>query len=324
MNHNGYQLTDLVDLMLQIIECLSGPMGMRPIMQPFLSEANQQYLLRRMQEHARTEEERAGQINMRTGEKTWQAKKLDEAITRKAIPDVLFPFHIYQKVPQLVSEAANISPYEFDRLLEWQMKPLSQAETQLLTNLVRETIEARKQDRGFAAIKPAYEHYSTVMALQQQYYLTSKAPEQALTDAPWGDLEAQNYLRAQYQAVDLSLFVTHCLMAGYLLEKEPVFDTSHVYKDVEYNRRTYSDLREELVTKLVSLPPYQAIIHLASQSGELPVQILTPRPLQISLDAEPKANAMREESRRKLGHPWQEVVKDIQTRQNLPLAKPQI
>jgi hypothetical protein len=93
---------------------------------------------------------------------------------------------------------------------------------------------------------------------------------------------------------------------------------------VEYSRRTYSDLREELVTKLVSLPPYQAICSLASMNGDLPVQVIVHKPLQISPDAEPKANVVREESRKKLGHPWQEVVKDIQTRQNLPPAKPQI
>ena len=52
-------------------------------------------------------------------------------------------------------------------------------------------------------------------------------------------------------------------MLGRILEKEPVYSRSATYKEVELNRRTYSDLREELVTKLVSLPPYNAIVHLA-------------------------------------------------------------
>jgi hypothetical protein len=54
------------------------------------------------------------------------------------------------------------------------------------------------------------------------------------------------------------------------------------------------------------------------------VQILTPKPLSINPVAEPDARAIRERSRKELGHPWQEVVKDIQDRQNLPPSLPKL
>src|SRR5438876_4720856 len=95
---------------------------------------------------------------------------------------------------------------------------------------------------------------------------------------------------------------------------------SHTYQDVELYRRTYSDVRDELTTKLVSLPPYQAICALVSHARELPVQIRTLPPLHIqaSSSLEAQVKAIRERCQKELGHPWQEVYKEMQTRQNLP------
>ncbi len=115
-------------------------------------------------------------------------------------------------------------------------------------------------------------------------------------------------------------------ICGYFLEKEPLYVQSHTYKDVELYRRTYSDVRDELTTKLVSLPPYQAICSLVSHAGELPVQIKTLPPLHIqaSSSLEAQVKAIRERCLKELGHPWQEVYREMQTRQNLPPAKSHI
>ncbi|MFL5629222.1 MAG: hypothetical protein ACJ788_26885, partial [Ktedonobacteraceae bacterium] len=111
--------------------------------------------------------------------------------------------------------------------------------------------------------------------------------------------------------------------SGNILEKEPLYVQSHTYKDVEFYRRTYSDVRDELTTKLVSLPPYQAICSLVSNAGELPIQIKTLPPLQIrgNSNLEAQVKTIRERCQKELGHPWQEVYKEMQTRQNLPPAK---
>jgi hypothetical protein len=202
-------------------------------------------------------------------------------------------------------------------MIDWRLRILSEDEADALRTLISRLIAGSSIEEH----QPDYDRYAAVMTVVD-LGLPKNEEEKRRT-------QLEKYvplanMRAKIQATLLLQFVLQCRYAGALLMKEPVFDTSHSYKEVEYNRRTYSDLREELVTKMVSLPPYQAIVHLASQSGELPVQILTPSPLPISPDAEPKANLVREESRHLLGHPWQEVVKDIQTRQNLPPAKPQI
>jgi hypothetical protein len=227
---------------------------------------------------------------------------------------------------------ALISPREWENLITWDFVRYGNEEENLLIHaivasasgcgkvngefgaalqdLLKDKIIERYCWMHWGTYTDEYGHSST-----WNQYLRGSIDQSSLATAKKMALWETNNL---YFA---SLLLSGCAQ---LLAKEPVFDQSHIYKDVEYNRRTYSDLREELVTKLVSLPPYQAIVHLSSQSGELPVQILTPSPLSISSDAEPKAQAVREASRKKLGHPWQEVVRDIQTRQNLPPAKPQI
>src|SRR5207253_1015911 len=107
---------------------------------------------------------------------------------------------------------------------------------------------------------------------------------------------------------------------------EPLHVPSRSYQDVELSRRTYSDVRDELTTKLVSLPPYQAISSLVSHAGELPIQIKTLPPLQIRGDSnlEAQVKAIRERCQKELVHPCQEVYKEMQTRQNLPPAKSHI
>ena len=330
MNHkySSEKITeDELNLLLEIVECVSGMMGMRPTMQPYISQEQQAFLRKKLEDKAEYIGEKQGLINPRTGEKDWKLKKLEDSISR-AIPDVLYPSLLRHTMEMAI--AISMSQYEIDRLIDWQARPLSQREADNLRQVIRLFADLTRLQRIYEHkdtldTQAAYNEYSYILYTLGLGLLSDD--DQTFKDvdkreAKYGEIVRD---RTYWQVGNLHNFITlGCRFVGSMLEKEPVFDTSHSYKEVEYNRRTYSDLREELVTKLVSLPPYQAIVHLASQGGELPVQVLTPLPLPISPDAEAKTQAVREESRRKLGHPWQEVVKDIQTRQNLPPAKPQI
>jgi hypothetical protein len=219
--------------------------------------------------------------------------------------------------PEVILKAAReigLPEYEIQKLIAWKLITIDKFLNSFpggnpQRNGIRDVLNGVSQ--------PILEAIPAVPTNEKERFLREEA------DANPGF--AEQFELAAWQGKQRYLFIQVGMrLCGSFLEKEPVFDTSHSYKDVEYNRRTYSDLREELVTKLVSLPPYQAIVHLASQSGELPVQILTPSPLPIGSDAEDKARDVRERSRRELGHPWQEVIRDIQDRQNLPPGKPQI
>ncbi len=303
--------------LLKIIECISGYLGVRPVMQAYIPEDQRLFLLNRMQNQIEYLGDKHHLISSRTGEKSWKYKKLEDMATLETIPSLLTPTQL-----ATVREFAlylRLSQYEIDKLIAWKVRSLLQEEAGSLTKAVMDmaNLLLTKEQNPYS-----FDEYGTIVEVLSLQYIN---------DAANTDLQERSrkysvicHARGVWFLNELKKLVLYLRYIGSILEKEPLFAPSHSYHDVEMNRRTYSDLRDELVTKLVSLPPYNAICSLAAKSGELPIQILTPKPLTISPDAEPKAKTVREESKRKLGHPWQEVVKDIQTRQNLPPAKPQI
>ena len=110
-----------------------------------------------------------------------------------------------------------------------------------------------------------YEIPSEIPASAKEYALTRPGAMEQLELVVW-------------QAKQRVAFIKFALiMCGVLLEKEPLFAPSHSYHDVEMNRRTYSDLRDELVTKLVSLPRFNAICTLA-KSGTIDAILQRPAP----------------------------------------------
>jgi Helicase HerA, central domain len=233
----------------------------------------------------------------------------------------------YQEVPKeawqayLQTRGANprtaISPRDVEQSYGWEATQELDEDTALAyTKTVNSCLAL--MGKNIEESPQAVADQDKYRELKLAYYRVNHVFDKHLSCPP--DLREVIY----WEGANLFSFTTNLSRCGYLLQKEPVYSRSAAYKDVEYNRRTYSDLREELVTKLVSLPAFQAICSLATKAGELPIQIATPPPLTIDKFAEEKAKAVREESRKKLGHPWQEVVRDIQERQNLPPAKPQI
>ena len=301
------------EIILNILECISGGFGWHAIMTPYMTEVKQDYLYHRLEYYLNS-----------IGEK-YYGYKSDKYYTHSLIDDrppwelmeLREPYeellqnlrnHHLTELGRVSSEEItkvaleiNIPPHEAEKLVSWDIRPNNMYKTvdgiSMMKNLLNDIISGKPIHKELSE-KQKQEYDSDILIVFEQ---------------------------TNWQLNQLRYFIKFGLRGcGYLLEKEPVHAPSSSYHDIELSRRTYSDLREELVTKLVSLPPYQAIYSLASKSGELPIQIRTPLPLEINPAYETEAQGVRERSRKELGHPMQEVYKDIQTRQDLPPAKPHI
>ena len=301
-----------IEIILKILECIAGGFGWQPIMSPYMTEEKQDYLYHRLEHYFDS-----------IGEK-YYGYKSDKYYTHSLINDrppwelmeLREPYeellqnlrnHHLTKLgrvsPEEIIKVAleiNIPPREAEKLVSWGIKP-GYARMDLGTEMVKSVLGEITPGRQITKI--GHE--------QNKLKYTTDSFNMMKQDV-WCINQANDFIRFGLRG------------CGYLLEKEPVYAPSSSYHDIELSRRTYSDLREELVTKLVSLPPYQAICALAQHGGELPIQIKTPPPLQINPAYEEEAKNVRERSRKQLGHPMQEVYKDIQTRQDLPPAKPHI
>ncbi|MGZ3956085.1 MAG: hypothetical protein ACXVLT_15825, partial [Flavisolibacter sp.] len=128
--------------------------------------------------------------------------------------------------------------------------------------------------------------------------------------------------RARYEATQLIHATEDLLNLGLILSYAPVQTPSGKYQDVEYNRRTYADLRGELAHKLTNLAQYTFIIHRAGHQDVTPVLHV---PIQ-SRFKESDIQAMYRVSREEIGREWSEVEAEIVNRrvpvQPAPAQKP--
>src|SRR6266487_1302158 len=303
-------------MILNITWCVAGVLGIHPVMVPYIPEEHRLYLMGKIQEDTNYLADRFHLIDRWTGEKDYKLRNYESKI--EGFPPASMSVSMDpESIPFVKHIAAEmrISPYEIENMIAWKVRELYPMELEALTNYIRVIADAKLIPKEELAHKSGT--YSLFMQTWGRRYIN----DEIVTDMQerlnkYGDVCLE---RTNWQMEKFFYFVLVWLRyAGATLEKEPVFDTSHSYRDVEYNRRTYSDLRDELVSKIVGLPRFQAITATTNVGV---IQFKTPPPLPISPDIELSAWGVREASHKQLGHPWQEVVKDIQTRQNLPPAK---
>jgi hypothetical protein len=309
----------------QIVECMTGYMGLRPIMQPYIPEENRKYLLQRVQEqndyllqkhHLSDEPGKWG------NPPDSRVKALKELEKLKNMPSDIFPADV-QAVKEFIM-SNRLSAYEADKLIQWKIRPYDPLEVEWLKKLIQQSLLDPRRPTDF---QEAVDSYGLIMDIFSFYWLFRK--EWRLLSEAEKDRYRQNEYkiiqeRTNWQIGQIVTFIKSLRMGGSILEKEPVHTPSHSYRDVELNRRTYNDLRDELATKLVSLPRYQAICALADHSDELPTQVKTILPLQVPQGSDTTAKRVRERCQKQLGHPWKEVYDQMQTRQGLKPPKPAI
>ena len=326
-----------LNILLKIVECFAGVMGIRSVMQPFIPDEKRVLFLYHLRDHTEWMRKKILSDYVNSG-KSWEyefLRNLSRVPIRKLELDKYYelsdiPSELSPELVVPMHEAAlfiGMSSHEAENLVAWKIRTLPTEEKMSLQEMVRDSANLillrEKQGKNYSPA--SFSKYDAGMAINSLYYI---ADEQITNiqdrNKKYG---AKVRDRAAWQGKKLHELVAYCCrLIGSLLEKEPLYVQSHTYKDVELYRRTYSDVRDELTTKLVSLPPYQAICSLVSHAGELPVQIKTLPPLQIqaSSSLEAQVKAIRERCQKELGHPWQEVYREMQTRQNLPPAKSHI
>jgi hypothetical protein len=344
MNHQYLSINDFISdevwLLMQLLENWGGYLGLRPNMQPYIEEDKWQNLLRRWQDNFA----RDVQVILDRQKQAWNYRGADTDIMTpgqlkanmrqwglfryKDIPieeisSTFLPFQL-----PLIRELLggwHLSSYEIDNLIQWKFREkYFPREAELLAKLIGGILLAEgKMTNLLQKYKEDYRDEMIALIGALENVVRGERTDPDSTDPGKDRFDECALYRGEWQAMGIIRFIDSCRFCGMLLEKEPVFDTSHSYRDVEYNRRTYADLREELISKLVGLPKYEVISPLTdgtiSQFKTLPPLEILPGPV-----TEMQAQSIRQGCQKLLGHPWQEVVRDIQTRQNLPPAKPLI
>ncbi len=211
-----------------------------------------------------------------------------------------------------------ISPREQEQLYTWTLSEDADALNRQFVDVINASsaLLGRKIDAETGEILGRW------VEAKATFYQTLREIQYELAIKP------DTYQIAYWEGKHLYSFATNISYCGYLLEKEPIYIPSRSYRDVEYSRRTFADVRDELAQRLVSLPRYEAIAALVSEGKTAHIKTL-PLP-SLASSAQTGAQMIRTRSRQQVNKPMQEIMDTLKKRNqsksqgNLPPPKTHI
>jgi hypothetical protein len=282
-----------ISIILKIMECFSGVMGLRPVMFSFLPDANLEKLMRIIQKNdVRLAKDRLAlakeallQLQKDTAGTGWMFPRKEEfignlqreihdpTIITSGIAQILagqkIASNVTRKIVQNLGISHGMSVSDAETLFEWEIRQMLPEEKKTLEELTELIANFETDHEAYKKnhTRVTKQYFTRMNFIQMVIKFGAKIDN--LPNETMIPYLKQVQERVHWQLLELQYFITWCFVGlPGILQKNPIKIPSGKYEEKHLIDRTQADLINLMSQELTNLPRFTAFTKLAYEQDD--------------------------------------------------------